>query len=143
MDLLIQTLTLLEYCCRTRDKLVDGSILVWGGSFNRSSLSFITKQVLNSSSSKALFSLVRGRYTIAGGSPAKVEFNYAGSILSALNSEVLTPEIIELKEKVSNVHSLELLSPHLMRGSLREAALKIKPTDSQSISAVLTARRAK
>lgn len=105
-------------------KTEKGNVLTWIGSFNRSTLSCTTERVI-SLESKNLFTLSKGRYAILDAQPSKVEFNYTGSILSALKDEALNPDIIEVRDTISNIRSLELLSPHLMRFSLREAATDI------------------
>jgi predicted ATPase len=52
----------------------------------------------------------------------KVDFNYSGSILSSLKQEIIPIDVLEMKSQISNIRSLELLSPHLMRSSLRDVA---------------------
>ncbi|MDP9533792.1 AAA family ATPase [Pseudomonas protegens] len=105
-------------------RIASGVILTWAGSFNRTTLSCTTERVVDEER-KALFSLTKGRYSVLDAQPSKVEFNYTGSILSALKDETLKPDIIEVRDIISNIRSLELLSPHLMRYSLREAATDI------------------
>lgn len=103
-------------------RVSSGEKYIWGASFNRATLACTTEQVTRASDSKIIFSLDKGRYTAGDDSPAKVGFIYAGSILSSLKQEVLPPEVVELKSHISNIRSLELLSPHLMRSSLRDVA---------------------
>lgn len=105
-------------------RIKNGEIRSWIGSFNRSSLSCTTERVF-STPGNYLFNLSRGRYAVLDAQPSKVEFNYTGSILSALKDEALHPDIIEVRNIIANIRSLELLSPHLMRYSLREAATDI------------------
>ena len=105
-------------------RLESGLLLNWVGSFNRSSLSCTVERIFNAVE-KNLFNLAKGRYSVLDGPPSKVDFNYTGSILSALKDDALSPEIIEVRNIISNIRSLELLSPHLMRYSLREAATDI------------------
>ena len=107
----------------------------WLGSFNRSSLSCTLERVFKDTD-KNVFALAKGRYSILDGQPSKVDFNYTGSILSALKDEALNPEIIEVRNIISNIRSLELLSPHLMRYSLREAATDIG-TGGEKLSSFL------
>jgi hypothetical protein len=104
-------------------QIKSGDILSWVGSFNRSTLSCTTERVFNVDDN--LFQLLRGKYSILDAPPSKVEFNYTGSILSVLKDEALHPDIVEVKDIISNIKSLELLSPHLMRYSLREVATDI------------------
>lgn len=102
----------------------SGKLLSWVGSFNRSSLSCTLERIFETEG-EHIFNLTRGRYSILNAQPSKIEFNYVGSILSALKDDVLNPEIIEVRNAISNIRSLELLSPHLMRNSSREAAIDI------------------
>lgn len=104
--------------------LQNGNRYTWAAGFNRSSLSCSYERVALFGS-EAIFTLTRGRYTMLNSPPSKVEFNYTGSILSALKDEVLTPDLIEIRNLMLNIRSLELLSPHLMRYSLRDAASDI------------------
>ena len=102
----------------------SGESVNWVGSFNRTSLSCTYEKIFKITE-KSIFNLSRGRYSILEGQLSKVDFNYTGSILSALKDDALNPEIIEVRNIISNIRSLELLSPHLMRYSLREAATDI------------------
>lgn len=112
-----------------RIKTQNGRDFAWGASFNRSSMMCTTEKVLDVSSGEMIFSLGRGRYSmhLANGSKedVKVTFNYQGSILSAIKDDVLTSELKDVKSELSNIRSLELLSPHLMRLSHRDAAADI------------------
>jgi predicted ATPase len=107
----------------------SGMDIAWGVNFNRSSLTCTTERITDLSTNKTLFLLIKGRYSMIldNGSKdeVKVAFNYKGSILSALKNEILTPELREIKSELSNIRSLELLSPHLMRMSHRDTAADI------------------
>lgn len=102
----------------------SNELLNWVGRFNRSSLSCTFEKISNAPG-KNIFSLAKGRYSVLDGQASKVDFNYNGSILSALKDDALSPQIIEVRNIISNIRSLELLSPHLMRYSLREVATDI------------------
>ncbi|OBS34035.1 AAA family ATPase [Pseudomonas syringae] len=104
-------------------RFADGKLGSWVASFNRVNLNCTYERVLVGT--EDIFSLNRGKYSSGSGETIKVEFNYTGSILSALKDEVLGPRIIEIRELISNIRSLELLSPHLMRYSPRDAASDI------------------
>ena len=112
-----------------RIKTESGRDLFWGASFNRSSMVCTVERVMDNSNNSILFLLAKGRYSIQVEDGSKEEFrvtfNYQGSILSAIKDEVLTPELRAVKSELSNIRSLELLSPHLMRFSHREAAADI------------------
>lgn len=105
-------------------RIESGELLTWVGSFNRSTLSCTLERVFKKAGNY-VFQLSKGRYSVLDAQSSKVEFNYTGSILSALKDDVLNSEIIEVRNMISNIRSLELLSPHLMRYSLREAAKDI------------------
>lgn len=106
-----------------------GRDFVWMASFNRSSMICTMEKIADINSNVVLFELSKGRYSmrLTSGSrdESKVTFNYQGSILSAIKDDVLTPELREVKSELSNIRSLELLSPHLMRLSHRDAAVDI------------------
>uniref|UniRef100_UPI003905C686 AAA family ATPase n=1 Tax=Pseudomonas putida TaxID=303 RepID=UPI003905C686 len=67
----------------------------------------------------------KGRYSFQHEHSNKVDFQYTGSILSVLKDDVLPSEILEVRNIIANIRSLELLSPHLMRMSFRDAASDI------------------
>lgn len=58
-------------------------------------------------------------YSIEGKSPKEIAFNYQGSILSVLKDSELPPELIEFRDAMRNMRSLELLSPQLLRKRAR------------------------
>lgn len=105
--------------------LSNGRYYNWVAAFNRTSLTCSSERVFESPGEIPLFQLARGRYSVFNGGQTKVEFNYTGSILSALKDEALTAELIEIRNVMMSIRSLELLSPHLMRYSLRDAAADI------------------
>lgn len=51
-----------------------------------------------------------------------IAFTYQGSILSQLVDSQLSPELRVLRDRLRNIRSLELLSPHLMRQKARGSA---------------------
>jgi predicted ATPase len=51
-----------------------------------------------------------------------IAFTYQGSILSQLVDGQLSPELRVLRDRLRNIRSLELLSPHLMRQKARGSA---------------------
>lgn len=105
--------------------LDDGKYYSWIAGFNRTSLTCSSEQVLEHPGRQPIFQVGRGRYSVLNAPPTKIDFNYMGSILSALKDEALSPELIEIRNMMLNIRSLELLSPHLMRYSLRDAASDI------------------
>ncbi|MEJ5861648.1 AAA family ATPase [Pseudomonas farsensis] len=105
--------------------LDNGKYYNWVAGFNRTTLTCSTESVSEYPGGRSIFQLGRGKYTICDSSPVKVDFNYAGSILSALKDDVLGPELVGIRDLMLSISSLELLSPHLMRYSLRDAATDI------------------
>ncbi|MEJ5280677.1 AAA family ATPase [Pseudomonas sp. MYb541] len=102
--------------------VASGESYIWGASFNRVTCSCTTEQFTRVSDKEIVFSLAKGRYSIGGGSPNKLDFNYTGSVLSSLKQEMLPADIIDAKNQIASMRSLELLSPHLMRTAWRDAA---------------------
>ncbi len=51
-----------------------------------------------------------------------IGFNYEGSVLSALKDKMLTPNMIEFRDMILGVESLELLTPERLRERTRTAA---------------------
>lgn len=105
--------------------LGDGEHYTWIAGFNRTSLTCSSERVIKHPGQELMFQVLRGRYSVRDASLTKIDFNYMGSILSSLKDEVLSPELVEIRNVMLNIRSLELLSPHLMRYSLRDAASDI------------------
>lgn len=64
-------------------------------------------------------------YKIGDGENKDISFTYQGSILSQLRESELTPELLEIRDSLRKVRSLELLAPHLMRQRARGSAADI------------------
>ena len=105
-------------------KTSDGRNFIWAASFNRTTLSCTTERITELPSKNQVFNLARGKYSFAG-EQSRVDFTYTGSILSVLKPDIIPTWALEIKNKISSIRSLELLSPHLMRMSLREPASDI------------------
>lgn len=105
--------------------LGDGERYTWIAGFNRTSLTCSSERVIKHPGQQLMFQVLRGRYSVRDAPLTKIDFNYMGSILSSLKDEVLSPELVEIRNIMLNIRSLELLSPHLMRYSLRDAASDI------------------
>ena len=58
-------------------------------------------------------------YSIGDEPMQDIAFAYQGSILSQLRSDKIPPALLELRDSIRNIRSLELLSPHLMRQKAR------------------------
>lgn len=100
--------------------------LVWGGSVNRTTLSCTQEHV--TANGKPLLKVEEGYYSLMSPTAAqknlergKIVFEYQGSILSALKDSQLSPVLLALKSAISQIHSLDLLSPELLRSKTRGA----------------------
>jgi predicted ATPase len=98
----------------------------WSGSINRTTLSCTQEHV--TIGEVTLLKVEDGTYSIVNPSDlqkglerSKVVFEYQGSILSALKDSQLSPALLALKSTVSQIHSLDLLSPELLRSKTRES----------------------
>jgi predicted ATPase len=97
-------------------RLSTGKQLFWFASFNRHTLRCSSESIQYWDDSKeVIFELVGQGYIVNGKEKQPVTFTYQGSILSQLKDNELTPELIEFRDALRNIRSLELLSPHLLR----------------------------
>ena len=100
-------------------KTQSGRTAVWAAGFNRHSLCcyqenfFLVRE--NEEIGDAIFDLNSRGYRVSGKDRQTVTFTYQGSILSQLKDSELTPELIEFRDALRNIRTLELLSPHLLR----------------------------
>lgn len=90
----------------------------WSGSFNRTSLRCTRESV--SHSEKRLLGVDEGTLSLDG-KQQEILFDYQGSILSGLKSELLTDELKALKNQMTNIRSLDLISPEQLRNRTRFA----------------------
>ncbi|WP_186153501.1 AAA family ATPase [Burkholderia gladioli] len=119
-----------------RYRMGDGRVLRWSAIFNRKTKS-CTREVVDivslgipENEFKRLFIASRGQYTIydddgTSKGSKRIDFVYDGSLLAHLREELLTEDLIELRNSIRNIRSLELLSPNLMRASSRDKASDI------------------
>lgn len=105
----------------------DGNSVKWGGSFNLNrNLLSCTKEYIESD--ELILLLVEdGKYRLQPKmSPAQeIIFDYQGSILSVLKDNQLNETILAIKHNVLNIHSLDLISPELLRTRNRKADGKL------------------
>ena len=115
---------------------LNNRIYEWDAHFNRSSLS-CTKEVVfeinkeyflsagkisSENNASLLFTLRNGEYKFFGrniNKSHKASFNYKGSILSALKDSELGSELVSIRNYLRTIHSLDLLSPYLIRQQSR------------------------
>lgn len=97
-----------------------GGTLTWTGTFNRSDLR-CTKEMatLKNDRTTELLDLRGQLYGLAGKEPQPIAFDYQGSILSALKDSELPTALLEFRDALRLVRSLELLSPDKLRKSAR------------------------
>ena len=97
-----------------------GGTLTWTGTFNRSDLR-CTKElaILKNDRTTELLDLRGQLYGLAGKEPQPIAFDYQGSILSALKDSELPTALLEFRDALRLVRSLELLSPDKLRKSAR------------------------
>lgn len=111
-----------------------GTFLVWFASFNRNDLRCsteafacndqvsITEDLVDADlpmPQDYIFRVMGKSYRLRGQAKKEITFNYQGSILSQLRDSELPEPILELRNVLRNIRSLELLSPHLMRKRAR------------------------
>ncbi|MBN3794577.1 ATP-binding protein [Burkholderia sp. Ac-20392] len=119
-------------------KLPSGKLVKWRSAFNRQTGSCTREDVyvvndlerddldiFDPHPDNILFDVRRGKYSIGKSDKIDISFNYEGSLLSLLKKELLTEDIVALRDGIRNIRSLELLSPHLMRSVSRESDVDI------------------
>ncbi|WP_175656546.1 AAA family ATPase [Burkholderia ambifaria] len=109
-------------------RLPSGKVVEWRAAFNRVTRSCTREEVTEHlardtapSPKKLIFDVQRNRYSVGDGAKSDIPLNYEGSLLSHLKEDLLTEDLIALRDGIRSIRSLELLSPHLMRASSREA----------------------
>ncbi|WP_296952587.1 AAA family ATPase [uncultured Massilia sp.] len=96
-------------------RLRDGRQVFWVGFFHRASLQMVTESAeLRGATQELLLRTVSGIYYLNGASHEST-FNYQGSILSQLKDDRLPAPLLEFRNAIANIQSLELLSPALLR----------------------------
>ena len=102
-------------------QLKSGRKLRWRAIFNRKTRSCTREEIICCDNEEELFVVRRGSYSVAGGEYSEIDIDYQGSLLSRLKERTLTEDLISLRNEIRDIRSLELLAPHLMRGSSRDA----------------------
>lgn len=98
---------------------------IWKTAFNRQLLSCTREEIHDLQTNEIIFNSSKGHYSINGADNSRIDFNFEGSLLSHLKKDILTKELIEIREKISSIRSFELLSPHLMRSTSRDSCTDI------------------
>lgn len=98
-------------------RTASGTLLTWVGVFNRTLLR-CTGETITIGQEKVLRS--DGKSFGIGGRPhQEIAFTYEGSLLSALKDSELPEAVLEFRDALRRIRSLELLSPQLLRKSAR------------------------
>ena len=98
-----------------------GAVLTWIGVFNRSDLR-CSHESAYLGGGKGVTTLLRlngQTYAWAGKESQNIAFEYKGSILSSLKDSELPTPLLEFRDALRRVRSLELLSPEKLRKSAR------------------------
>lgn len=95
----------------------SGKVISWGFSFNKKEMR-CTYEDFKDSDGNVLF-ISEGHSYSTHGARRTVGFTYQGSILSQLKDTEIPEELLELREQIRQVKSLELLSPQLLRKRAR------------------------
>lgn len=96
--------------------------LTWIGAFNRTDLRCTQEDVVLINGNKTDTKVLRlsgQAYSMGGRESQAIAFEYQGSILSALKDSELSPPLLEFRDALRSVRSLELLSPDKLRKSAR------------------------
>lgn len=97
-------------------------VLTWIGAFNRTLMRCSTEVIVDQAPLKPVDKYFRsdGQTFIMGGKPSQpINFKYEGSLLSGLKDSELPEQLMEFRNALRQIRSLELLSPHLLRKSAR------------------------
>lgn len=94
-----------------------GVLLTWVGIFNRTQLR-CTSETITIADDKILRADGKS-YSFEGKPHQDIAFTYQGSLLSALKDTELPEAVLELRDALRRIRSLELLSPQLLRKSAR------------------------
>ncbi|MCH1925487.1 ATP-binding protein [Shewanella sp. C32] len=101
---------------------IDGGVVTWSGSFNRSSLSCTKEYIVEKG--KKILSVEDGSYTFRD-KKHDIVFDYQGSILSRLKENEQWKTLKIVKDLILNIRSLDLISPELLRSQSRTSEGKL------------------
>jgi predicted ATPase len=123
-------------------ELANGDKLEWVGIFNRSDLRCTSEFVVlpTEGQTRTLLNVKKGKFLLDGRKDdpkwQDIAFTYQGSILSALKDTELPASVLEFRDAIRRMRSLELLSPQLLRKRARTSDHDIGP-GSEKLSAFL------
>lgn len=102
----------------------SGDTLTWSGVFNRTLLRCTVEVITDQARFKSVDKYFRTdgqSFSVGGKSSQPVNFEYEGSLLSGLKDSELPEQVLEFRNALRQIRSLELLSPHLLRKSARSS----------------------
>lgn len=102
----------------------NGSSLTWAGAFNRSLMRCSAEIIVDEARLKPSDKYFRSNgqdFSIDSEPSQPINFEYEGSLLSGLKDSELTAQLLEFRNALRQIRSLELLSPHLLRKSARSS----------------------
>lgn len=99
----------------------SGALLTWIGVFNRTLLRCSSESMVltRDGPARVIFRADAQAFHIDGKRNQDIAFTYQGSLLSALKDAELSAPMLEFRDALRRIRSLELLSPHLLRKSAR------------------------
>ncbi|CAA6806321.1 MAG: Unknown protein [uncultured Sulfurovum sp.] len=95
-------------------------IILFNSQTLKSTKELIIKKTIDSED-RTILGLINGYYSINKVKKEKINFNYKGSLLSGLKSDLLGDELNGIHRFFNDIRSAELLSPILMKKRAREA----------------------
>lgn len=98
-------------------RLANGGLLKWMGVFNRTTMRCTSESV--DINDKVEFKVSSSSYFLRERHGQAITFTYEGSLLSALKESELTAEMLEFRNSLRMLRSLELLSPQSLRKRAR------------------------
>lgn len=98
-------------------RLANGRLLMWMGVFNRTTMRCTTETI--DINDNFAFKVSGSSYVTAERHGQDITFTYEGSLLSALKDSELTAELLEFRDALRMLRSLELLSPQSLRKRAR------------------------
>jgi len=113
---------------------VQGDEIIWTCTFNPHELLCSTESIKVNGDVK--FRVKSKQYKIGENSDTDIAFKYQGSILSQLRDSELPAQILEFRDYMRRIRSLELLSPNLLRKRARTTDVDIGP-GGEKLSAFL------
>lgn len=113
---------------------VQGDEIIWNCTFNPHELLCSTESIKVNGDVK--LRVKSKQYKLGENSDTDIAFKYQGSILSQLRDSELPAQILEFRDDMRRIRSLELLSPNLLRKRARSTDFDIGP-GGEKLSAFL------